>query len=110
MLPTVRHSVVGPKALQPKCDDRNGSGLGGRGLLVLAVRPRAVFGALKQTVAFGTVDLFGDESATDAAAIQRHDRIGVNVVIPARISGSTEVRGDEDDARPIGEVHQRTRA
>jgi hypothetical protein len=56
-------------ALRRKCDDRNASGPGGRGLLVLAVRPRGVFGALKQTIAFGIVDLLGDESATDAAAV-----------------------------------------
>jgi hypothetical protein len=31
-------------------------------------------------------------------------------VVPSRIPGSTEVRGDEDDAPPIGEVHQRTGA
>ena len=97
-------------ALRRKCDDRNASGPGGRGLLVLAVRPRGVFGALKQAIAFGAVDLMGDESATDAAAVQRHDRIRFNIVVPRRISGSTEVRRDEDDAPPIGEVHQRTSA
>jgi len=84
--------------------------LGGRGLLVLVVRPGGVFGALKQTVAFGVVNLLGHETATDAAAVHRHERIGPNVAVPSGISGSTEVRGDEDDAPPIGEVHQRTPA
>src|SRR6201999_4373602 len=83
-----------PTVLRRKCNDRNASEWGGRGLFVLAVRPGRVFGALKQTVAFGTVDLLGDESATDAAAVQRYDRIGFNVVVPSRISGSTEVRGE----------------
>ena len=59
--------MVVPKALRPKCNDWNASGLGGCGLLVASVRPRAVFGALKQTIAFGTVDFLGDESAADAA-------------------------------------------
>ena len=43
-------------------------------------------------------------------AVQRHVRIRFNVVVPSRISVFTEVRGDEDDAPSIGEVHQRTRA
>jgi hypothetical protein len=37
-------------------------------------------------VAFGTVDLLGDESATDAAAAQRDVRVSFDVVIPGRIS------------------------
>src|SRR5215471_4656449 len=75
-VPRVDDSVVGPTALRRKCNDGNASGLGGRGPLVLSVRPGGVFGALKQTVAFGIVDLLGHEIATDAAAVQHDERIG----------------------------------
>src|SRR6185503_9564670 len=64
---------------------------------------------MKQTVAFGIVDLLGHKAPADARPVQRHVRIRFNVVVPSRISGPTEVRGDEDDAPSIGEVHQRTR-
>src|SRR4029077_2755123 len=91
-VPGVDHSVVGaPTAQRRKCKDRNASESGGRSLLVPAVRTGGVLGALKQTVAFGTVDLFGDESPMDAAAVQLYDGIRLNVVVPSRISGFTEV-------------------
>jgi hypothetical protein len=105
-LPRVDHSVVTPTVLWRKPNDRNVSGFGGSGLLVLAVRPGGIFCALKQTVTFGTIDLPGHEMVTDTAAIQRYDRIRFNVVVPSWISGFTEVRGDEDDAPSVGEVHQ----
>jgi len=84
--------------------------LGGRGLPVLGVWPGAAFNAMKQTVAFGIVDLLGYKAPADAHPVQRHVRIRFNVVVPSWISVFTEVRGDEDDAPSIGEEHQRTRA
>ena len=66
---TVDHSGVAPTALRRKCNDRNTSGLGGRRLLVTGREGRDAFGALIQTVAFGIVNLLGDDTATDAAAV-----------------------------------------
>src|SRR4029077_837944 len=51
---------------------------------------------MKQTVAFGIVDLLGYKAPADAHPVQRHVRIRFNVVVPSWSSVFTEVRGDED--------------